>query len=768
MIAHIVGARPQFIKLLPLYRALGKEGAPQFIIHTGQHWEKGMSDVFFNEFGIKPDKVFKWDPPLNGEIVSLKMLDLLKSHLSNLNPDTVVVYGDTNSTILGAVSANMLKLPLAHVEAGLRGFNTKMPEESCRVNTDLLSDWHFAPSRSAILQLKREGLDRGKSHTILSGDIMLDALKSRKEKSFSPGKILITLHRNINVDDEKIRNKIIKALEEISNDYQLIWPIHPRLRQFINANDWPKNINCIDPLSHGDLINELEDSEWVITDSGGLQKEAYFLQKPCIVLRSETEWKELLDTGNSFLIDQNEYASSEKMSHSILKIIRDYVPREFKLIYGDGNAAKKIAKALWVDEKSISPNSLTLNGDENDNRLIFAGEIIRRITGIKLSWRKNGMSWPKSNLWASNEGMELWTNESDFLTSDMQNDYLALIAYGASRSEEWNSKSLDEHGRFNGENYCRSFLDKQNHPGIPELHVLAEKFIQYFRPEFTLESRDSPPITLVVDIDHLYAFKGFSMMHRSLGFIIDLISGKWRRLKARFDEIDPFDSIENFIGLKKTYSEIRFQFFAWIGPKRSEFDRGPSIVNKTVKVGIRKIFKHFPSIGIHPTYSGHDLDSNWLKTETNVLVDVLGQKIVRSRFHYLRMSIPETYTALDRANIQEDWSLEYPNKPGYRAGLGVPFPVWFGAEKGAIDNYGLPYLTWVPVAVMDQNLIDLTPNEIISFLQEWKTLANRYGAGLAVATHWRLFGPNMNMNRENRKYINWLTGINDYLKSTKQ
>ena len=236
MIAHIVGARPQFIKLLPLFRALGKEGAPQYIIHTGQHWEEGMSDVFLNDFGIKPDFVFKWDPPLKGEIFSLKMLDLLKTHLSSVNPDTVVVYGDTHSTILGAISANRLRLPLAHVEAGLRSFNTNMPEESCRVNTDLLSDWHFAPSSSAFFQLKREGLDRGKLHTILSGDIMLDNLKSRKKKSFSPRKILVTLHRNINIDDVKIRNKIISALDKISKDYLLIWPIHPRLRKFINLN----------------------------------------------------------------------------------------------------------------------------------------------------------------------------------------------------------------------------------------------------------------------------------------------------------------------------------------------------------------------------------------------------------------------------------------------------------------------------------------------------------------------------------------------------
>ena len=182
MIVHIVGARPQFIKLMPLYEVLKKKGAPQLIIHTGQHWEEGMSNVFFREFDIYPDQIFDWEPLLKNQIVSPKMLKLLTDYLISKKPDTIVVYGDTNSTILGSIASNSLNIPLAHVEAGLRSFNNNMPEENCRKYTDMLSDWHFVSSERGLLQLRREGLDRGKKHSLISGDIMGDRLIARELK----------------------------------------------------------------------------------------------------------------------------------------------------------------------------------------------------------------------------------------------------------------------------------------------------------------------------------------------------------------------------------------------------------------------------------------------------------------------------------------------------------------------------------------------------------------------------------------------------------
>ncbi|CAI8374871.1 MAG: UDP-2,3-diacetamido-2,3-dideoxy-D-glucuronate 2-epimerase [Owenweeksia sp. TMED14] len=765
MIAHVVGARPQFIKLLPLYTALKKLGAHQCIIHTGQHWEEGMSDVFFKEFGINPDKVFEWDTPSLGEAIPTKVLKAIKNYLLTINPKTVIVYGDTNSTITGAVASKIAGFPVAHVEAGLRSFNSNMPEERCRILTDILSDWHFAPSRSALLQLKREGLDRGAKHSIISGDVMADLLISRQHVSPQSKRILVTLHRNTNVDNEKVREKIISALAILSEEYQIQWPIHPRLRSLLDINKLPQNINWLDPLGRKDLINELENAEWVITDSGGLQKEAYFLKRPCIVLRAETEWKELISTGSSILIDHEEFRSSELMARYIKRVISEFKGGEFSPIYGDGNAATKIANALWLNVET-KPNSISLEGNIKDKRLLFVGDVVRRITGVKIDWNENGLSWPKSNLWDSRESMELWTTNSDFHTPNNKLDYLALIAFGASRSQEWHSSSLDEHGRYKGENFSQTVLKEKIHDGIPELHLFAEKFIQYYRSDFILADRDPPPATIVVDVDHLYAFKGFSFLHKKLGSLLDILMGKWARFKARFSLIDPFDSTDIFIALRDSYVDVKFQFFAWVGPIRGEWDKGPTIHSEQVKLGLRNLFKNFPSIGIHPSYLGHENNKSWIKKEADILANIVGQKIVRSRFHYLRMSIPNSYLAIDEANIDEDWSMEYAHRPGYRCGVAVPIPVWMGGDDGAFNEFGLPYRLWYPVAIMDQNLINLSSEEITSFLKEWTDLAARYGAGLTLSTHWRLFGPEMNIDLENIKYSNWVRGLNDYLKST--
>ena len=245
------------------------------------------------------------------------MLKLLTDYLISKKPDTIVVYGDTNTTILGSIASNSLNIPLAHVEAGLRSFNNNMPEENCRKYTDMLSDWHFVSSERGLLQLRREGLDRGKKHSLISGDIMGDRLIARELKLPERKKILFTLHRNTNVDNKAIRDKIIGFINKISEAYDITWPVHPRLRKFINLQKISSNINITEPQGHDSLIVEIESSEWIITDSGGLQKEAYFLKRPSIILRSETEWQELVESGNSFLVNPYEFSSSDKMVNHI-------------------------------------------------------------------------------------------------------------------------------------------------------------------------------------------------------------------------------------------------------------------------------------------------------------------------------------------------------------------------------------------------------------------------------------------------------------------
>ena len=763
MIVHIVGARPQFIKLMPLYEALKKKGAPQLIIHSGQHWEEGMSNVFFKEFDIHPDRIFDWEPPLKDQIVSPKMLKLLTDYLIAKKPDTIVVYGDTNTTILGAIASNNLNIPLAHVEAGLRSFNTNMPEENCRKYTDMLSDWHFVSSKEGLLQLRREGLDRGKNHTLISGDIMGDRLIAREFTLPKRKKVLFTLHRNTNVDIKTVRDRIIGFINKISEAYDITWPVHPRLRKFINFQKIASNINIIEPQGHDLLIAEIESSEWVITDSGGLQKEAYFLNRPSIILRSETEWKELIESGNSFLVDPSEFSSSDKMVNHIEEILNNYVKKPFFLLYGDGDAAIKIANALW-ETKAIKPNSIVLNGDITDKRLIFAGEVVRRISGVRINWSKKGTSWPKSDIWASDESIDDWTIQSDFYASDGSPDYMALIAFGASRSEEKKSNINDEHGRYNGENFCRKFIDTPEIMGIPELHVLTEKFIQIFRPEFSLEQRESPPPSIIIDIDHLYAFRGFNIFHRCLSFLKDFFSGNLRRLKARFDSLDPFDSWKDLTALKRLHPEVRFQLFAWVGPKRDEFDRGPVVINSRVREGLKNISNAFPGLGIHPSYHGDKRGINWIKTESGILAKLINQKVVRLRFHYLKMKIPDIYSAIDKTLIQEDWSMQFARKCGYRAGVGVPIPIWLDNNRGAFNEYGLPHRLWFPVSIMDQNLKDLTQNELLKFLTDWNSHASRYGSGIQIASHWRFFGPNMSIEEENKPYENWVKGLKQFLK----
>ena len=763
MIVHIVGARPQFIKLMPLYEVLKKKGAPQLIIHTGQHWEEGMSNVFFREFDIYPDQIFDWEPLLKNQIVSPKMLKLLTDYLIANKPDTIVVYGDTNSTILGSIASNSLNIPLAHVEAGLRSFNTNMPEENCRKYTDMLSDWHFVSSERGLLQLRREGLDRGKKHSLISGDIMGDRLIARELKLPERKKILFTLHRNTNVDNKAIRDKIIGFINKISEVYDITWPIHPRLRKFINPQEISSNINITEPQGHDSLIAEIESSEWIITDSGGLQKEAYFLKRPSIILRSETEWKELIESGNSFLVNPYEFSTSDKIANHIEETLNNYVQKPFLPLYGDGNAALKIANALW-ETKALKPNSIDLNGDIDDKRLIFASEVIRRITGIKINWSKQGASWPKSDIWVSKESIDDWTINSDFYTSDGSPDYIALIVFGASRLEEKNSNFDDELGRFNGENFCRKFIETPEIMGIPELHVLAEKLIQIFRPEFSLEQRESTPPTIIIDIDHLYAFRGFNIFHRGVSSLKDFFSGNWKRIKARFDSLDPFDSFQDLTALQRLHPDVRFQLFAWIGPKRGKFDRGAVISNSNVKEGLKNISKAFPGMGIHPSYSGDKRGINWIKRESGILSKLINQKVVRLRFHYLKMKIPIIYSAIDKTLIQEDWSMQFPRKCGYRAGVAVPIPIWLDDNRGAFNEYGLPHRLWFPVSIMDQNLKDLSQNELLNFLLEWNSHASRYGSGIQIASHWRFFGPNMSIEKENKQYENWVIGLKEFLK----
>ncbi|HAB35606.1 MAG TPA: hypothetical protein DCE58_03270 [Cryomorphaceae bacterium] len=748
MIVHIVGARPQFIKLVPLYQALAERGATQRVLHSGQHWEAGMSDVFFQEFGLQPDEVLSWS------MVHEENVGAMQNVLHEWSPATVVVYGDTFSTWCAARAAKRLGLPLAHVEAGLRSFNASMPEEEARVKTDTASDWHFVPSERALVQLQREGLDRGAKHTLITGDIMADALVQRPKVSPTLGRILVTLHRNTNVDDALIRTRIVGAIAELAKTHEIHWPIHPRLRAFLEKDELPPAIHWHPPLGREALLAQLDAAEWVITDSGGLQKEAYFCQRNCVVLRNETEWAELLETGHSFLVNPEAAEDKNFLLNALKTCMQTETTSAFVPIYGEGDAPHRMAKALWNDGP-VAPNRILLHGDARNPQLAFAAEVVRRVTGIRVDFSDGEQNWEAAACWS--KPFEEWERGT------FEGDLLARSAYAASRAEEFSSTHLDAHGRFDPR---ASFLwsDIDLHPEIPAVHTWIEAFIQNFQSDFRLETRRSSAPTVVVDIDHRFAFAGFSVAHQWWVACRHLCMAQWSKLKVQFGAKDPFDASDAFEELMCTYKRVRWQFFAWIGPDRGPQDKGPSIRHTKTAAAHAYWAKKYPSTGVHPTYAHHDQDPKALEREVRAWSDATTRVLQRSRYHYLRMSLPHSQKQLAASGLLEDWSMEYAKQPGYRAGVAVPIPAWgVGPDGQAMDDDGIPYLTYVPVALMDQNFLGYSASTIEETLQKWDESARKHGASLVVGTHWRFFGPGRDAFLETKVYAPWVEGLNNFL-----
>ncbi len=346
-IISVVGARPQFIKLAPLSREIRKDFEEK-IIHTGQHFDEEMSKLFFEQLEIPlPDYNLGIAGGNHGEQTG-KMLIALEEVLLKESPALVIVFGDTNTTLAGALSAAKLQIKCLHVEAGLRSFNRAMPEEINRIVADHTSDYLFAPTQTAINNLKNEGL---KKKTFLSGDIMVDSLANNLEKATKYSNIidelhlkpasyyLLTLHRPYNVDDPDNLALLLSKLSEIKE--QIVFPIHPRTRQIIGNNKIkiPGNILTIKPAGYLDFINLELNANKIITDSGGIQKEAYLLKKPCITVRPETEWVETVEAGWNRLVGLD----SEKLADTIEK----FNPTgEQKPIFGEFSVAEKMVNIL--------------------------------------------------------------------------------------------------------------------------------------------------------------------------------------------------------------------------------------------------------------------------------------------------------------------------------------------------------------------------------------------------------------------------------------
>lgn len=374
-ILTVIGARPQFVKAAAVSRAirsLFSKDLQEFIIHTGQHYDANMSQVFFDELDIpKPYANLHIGGISNEEQITAMRLGI-RSILDEIKPDIVLVYGDTNSTHAAALATADNNLPLVHVEAGLRSFNLSMPEETNRIVADKNSTLLFVPTEKGLSNLKDEGFTQNSTppHTLLNpgifhcGDVMFDnalhfsSIAKQRSKILNDIGVhqkdffLVTIHRNNNTDDPIRLTAILRALLNIIYRYRLavILPIHPRTQKMMDAvlnEDLRKEIEendfmrIIPPVSYLDMIQLESHAKLILTDSGGVQKEAYFFKKPCVILRSETEWTELVDNGNAMIADVDE----ERIMHCFEQMINktDYTWPSF---YGDGNAAKFICETI--------------------------------------------------------------------------------------------------------------------------------------------------------------------------------------------------------------------------------------------------------------------------------------------------------------------------------------------------------------------------------------------------------------------------------------
>ena len=382
-ILSIVGARPQFIKAAIVSRKIRDEGIKEILVHTGQHYDFNMSDIFFQELNLpKPDYHLGVGSGSHGEQTGKMLLEIEKVLLQQ-KPDVALVYGDTNTTLAGSLAAAKLHIPVAHIEAGLRSYNRSMPEEINRVLTDHCSDILFCPTETAVKNLQKEGFvnvvgdgklvdddfsltqrARGLPLVINVGDVMLDiALDVKKliekktdgekrilERYFLRAKdyILVTIHRADNTDNKENLQNIMEALKEITRSgLKIFFPAHPRtkkaLERFNLISDVPQNLIVSEPISYVEIIALESNAKLIITDSGGLQKEAYFFKVPCIIPRDETEWTELVEIGWNKVVG----TAKENLVNAVLSTLNEDTPNRQRIdFYGQGRASEKIVKVL--------------------------------------------------------------------------------------------------------------------------------------------------------------------------------------------------------------------------------------------------------------------------------------------------------------------------------------------------------------------------------------------------------------------------------------
>lgn len=346
----IIGARPQFIKASVVSKAIAQaEGLQEILLHTGQHFDANMSDIFFNQLGIpQPDIQLDIHGGSHGEMTGRMLIEIEQALLTH-KPDRVLVYGDTNSTLAGALAAAKLHIPVAHVEAGLRSFNMAMPEEINRILTDQISDLLFCPTATAMQNLQNEGFTHKPVQCLQVGDVMQDSALLFARQASMPagvqadsGYILATLHRAENTDNPTRLAAIIAAINTLHETLApVVLPLHPRTRQVIAKQGLSLNCQVIDPVGYLDMIGLLQHTALVLTDSGGVQKEAFFFGKACVTLRDQTEWVELIEAGANELVGADQSKIEQAARQHYGRQVEDQ-----QQLYGGGAAAQRIVGYL--------------------------------------------------------------------------------------------------------------------------------------------------------------------------------------------------------------------------------------------------------------------------------------------------------------------------------------------------------------------------------------------------------------------------------------
>jgi UDP-GlcNAc3NAcA epimerase len=377
-ILTVIGARPQFIKAAALTKAIqafnrergyppGMEYIEEIAVHTGQHYDYDMDQIFFQELGLREPRYHLGIGSASHGEQTGRMLKGVEEVLLKEGPDGVIVYGDTNSTLAGALAACKLHFPVAHVEAGLRSYDREMPEEINRVIVDHVSSFLFCPTENAVINLRKEGIIDGDVTVVHVGDVMYDSIlynreiarkKSQilrelglRENDRSPSSVdyaLVTLHRAENTDNPQRLRNIFEALDEVSQRLPVIFPLHPRTKKTIEGlgiEGKGRNLRLINPVSYFDMLLLEKNARVILTDSGGVQKEAFWLGVACITLRDETEWPETVESGRNKLAG----ADTQRIVNTVHEALEPQKPpptSEEKPIYGDGKAADKILSIL--------------------------------------------------------------------------------------------------------------------------------------------------------------------------------------------------------------------------------------------------------------------------------------------------------------------------------------------------------------------------------------------------------------------------------------